>query len=221
MRQRAFWMFVTLFVALITANGVAKGGSSDGPATAAPDPWADQEQWIEQARKSLLQGSPIPFKDFDQLFNDEFFSRRRDPFAEMLEFQKRLDSGLGSQEKTLFGRSWNDWFGDRMDLTAIREKTRDTGKEVVVELKLAGLDKDSLNINVNDSRIRVAYDAKKVEDKKDRSGREIFKSESIQHFEKILPIPANADPLKSRIEKEGDVVKIIFPKKEGSVKADA
>lgn len=198
MRQRAFWMFVALFVALIAATGVAKGGSSDGRATAAPDPWAEQEQWVEQARKSLLQGSPILFKDFDQRFSEP-----------------------GGQEKTLFGRSWNDWFGDRMDLAAIREKTRETGKEVIVELKLAGLDKDSLNINVNDSRIRVAYDAKKVDDKKDGSGRDIFKSESIQHFEKIMPIPANADPQKSRIEREGDVIKIIFPKREGSVKADA
>lgn len=217
MRQRAFWTFV----ALIAAAGVAKGSSSDGHATAAPDPWAEQEQWIEQARKSLLLGSPTSFKDFDELFNDRFFSRRRDPFAEMLEFQKRLDSEIGSPEKAFFGPSRNDWFGDRMALSAIQEKTREAGKEVIVELKLAGLDKDSLNININSSRIRVAYDAKKVEDKKDGSGREIFKTESIQHFEKIMPIPANADPQKNRIEREGNVVKIIFPKREGAVRADA
>lgn len=214
-------MFVALFVALITATGAAKGSSSDGRATTAPDPWAEQYRWMEQARKNLLRGSPIPFKDFDDLFNDQFFSRRRDPFAEMLEFQKRLDSELGGQEKSLFGRSWSGWFDDRMDLTAIQEKTRETDKEVIVELKIRGLDKDSLNINVNGSRIRVAYDTKKLEDKKDGKGREIFKSESVQHFEKIMPIPAKADPQKNRIEREEDVVKIIFPKKEGSVKTDA
>lgn len=214
MRQRAFWMFAALFIALLAVTAVAKGRSDSGHAPAAPDFWAEQEQWIEQARKKLLQGSPIPFKDFDELFNDKFFSRRRDPFAEMLEFQKRLDSELGNREKTLFGRSWNDWFGDKMDLAAIQEKTQETDKEVIVEMKIRGLDNNSLKIDVNDSRIRVVYDARKQEEKKDGNGREVFRSESVQHFQKILPVPENADSQKSRIVKEGDVVKIIFERRQ-------
>lgn len=213
MRQRAFWMFAALPIALLGVTAVAKGRSDSGHARGAPDFWAEQDQWIEQARKNLLQGSPIPFKDFDALFNDRFFSHRRDPFAEMLEFQKRLDSELGKREKTLFGRSWSDWLGDRMDLAAIQEKTQETDKEVIVEVKILGLDKDSLKIDVNGSRIRVAYDAKKQEEKKDGNGREIFRSESVQSFEKIMPIPANADSQKSRIVKEGDVVKIVFERR--------
>lgn len=214
MRQRAFWTFTALFIALLAVSAVAKSGSSSGRAKTAPDFWAEQDPWIERARKNLLQGSPIPFKDFDGLFDDRFFSRRRDPFAEMLEFHKRLDSEVGKRERTLFGRSWNDWFGDRMDLAAIQEKTRETDKEVIVEMKIHGLDKDSFKIDVNSSRIRVAYDAKKLEEKKDGAGREIFRSESAQHFEKILPVPANADSQKSRIVKEGDVVKIIFDRRQ-------
>lgn len=214
MRQRAYWMFAGLFIALLTVTAVAKGRSDSGHAPAAPDFWAEQDQWIEEARKNLLQGSPIPFKDFDELFNDRFFSRRRDPFAEMLEFQKRLDSELGNREKTLFSRSWSDWFGERMELAAIQEKTQETDKEVIVEMKIRGLDRDSLKIDVNGSRIRVAYDAKKQEEKKDGNGREIFRSESVQRFEKIMPVPANADSRKSRIVKEGDVVKIIFERRQ-------
>ncbi len=214
MRQRAFWMFAALFIALLAVTAVAKGRSDSGHAPAAPDFWAEQDQWIKRARKDLLQGSPIPFKDFDELFNDGFFSRRRDPFAEMLEFQKRLDSELASREKTLFGRSWNAWFGDRMDLAAIQEKTRETDNEVIVEMEVRGLDKDSLKIDVNGSRIRVAYDAQRREERKDGNGREIFRSESAQHFEKIMPMPENADSRKSRIEKEGDVVKIIFERRQ-------
>lgn len=119
--------------------------------------------------------------------DDRYLTGRPDPFAEMLEFP--------------------DWFGDRMDLAGIQEKTRETDKEVVVEMKINGLDKDSLKIEVDDSRIRAAYDAQKREEKKDASGREIFRRESVQHFEKIIPVPADADPRKSRIVKEGDVVK--------------
>jgi HSP20 family molecular chaperone IbpA len=208
-------MFAALLTALLAATAVARSRSDAGRAPAAPDFWAEQDKWMDRARKNLLQGSPIPFKDFDELFNDRFFSRRRDPFAEMLEFQKRLDSELGGREKTLFGRSWNDWFVDRMDLAAIEEKTRETDKEVIVEMKIRGLDGDSLNIDVNGTRIRVAYDAKKHEEKKDGNGREIFRSESVQHFEKVMPIPENADSRKSRIIKEGDVVKIIFDRRQG------
>lgn len=214
MRQRAFRMFAAIFMALLAAAAVAKGCSDPSHAPAAPDFWAEQDQWIERARKSLLQGSPIPFKDFDEIFNDRFFSRRHDPFAEMLEFQKRLDSELGKRERTLFGRSWSAWFGDRMDLAAIQEETQETDKEVIVAMRIRGLDKDSLKIDVNGSRIRVAYDARRQEEKKDDSGREIFRSESVQHFEKLMPVPANADSRKSRIVKEGDVVKIIFERRQ-------
>lgn len=214
MRQRAFRLFTALFIALLAVSAVAKNRSGSGHGPDVPDFWAEQDKWIEQARENLLRGAPIPFKDFDALFDDAFFSRRRDPFAEMLEFQKRLDSELGGREKTLFGRSWSHWFGDRMDLAAIQGKIRETDNEVIVEVKIRDLDKDSLKIDVNASRIRVAYDAKKSEERKDGDGREIFRSDMVQHFEKIMPLPANADSRKSRIVKEGDVVKIIFEKRQ-------
>lgn len=202
MRQRAYWMFIALFAVLLAATAAAKSSTNPGGATETPDPWAQQDPWIARMRNSLLRGSPVPFKDFDDIFSDQFFSRQGDPFA-------------------LFGQSWSGWFDDGMDLSAIRERTRETDKEVIVELKIAGLDKESLDINVDDSRIRLAYDARKLEDKKDGDGREVFKSESVQHFEKIIPIPQDADPRKSRIAREGDVVKIVFPKKQGAVNADA
>lgn len=227
MRQRAFLMFIALSVVLLVVTGAARGGSAYGPATeapaaaATPDPWADQDRGIAQARKNLPQESPIPFNDFDELFSDRFFSGPFDPFAQMLEFQKRLDSELSGDEKALFEAARDGWSDEPMGLASLREKTRETDKEVIVELRIPGLDKDSLNIDVNDSRIRVGCDAKKIEDKMDGSGREIYKSEMVRRFEKILPIPENAEPRNARIVRDGDDVKIIFPKMEGAVKADA
>lgn len=63
MRQRALWFFIALFAATSAAEGCC---IYNGRAAA-------------RARKNLLQGSPVPYKDFD----DQFFSRRFDPFAEM------------------------------------------------------------------------------------------------------------------------------------------
>ena len=46
----------------------------------------------------------------------------------------------------------------------------------------------------------------------DAKGREVFKSESVRHFEKVMPIPEGANPQKNRIVHEGDTIKIIFEK---------
>jgi HSP20 family protein len=151
----------------------------------------------DQARKDHLERREIPFKDFDDLFDDRFFGRRFDPFAEMRELEKRFQSEFGET------------------------KTAETDKEVIVELSIPGLDKDSLIIDVNESRIRIAYDARRVQDRKDAGGRRVMRSESSQHFEKILPVPENADGRSSRIEREGGAVKIIFPRRERGIEADA
>lgn len=222
MKQRILWAFIALLATTCVAQGyyIHHQQRPQTPRPAAPEALLREDEWFQQARKRMLEGAPIPFKDFDELFDDRFFGRRFDPFAEMLELQKRFDSRLSQDQKSLFSRSWDDWFSDRMGLSAIEAKTKETDKEVVMELRIPGIDRDSLNIDVNESRVRVAYDAKDVQNKKDGSGREYFRSESIRHFEKVMPVPENADGRGSRIEREGDVVKIIFPRRQRGVKAD-
>lgn len=221
-RRGMLWFFIALLAATSAAQGYYIYQDKRAQAASAPpDVWSKQDEWFKKARKDLLERRPIPFKDFDELFDDRFFGRRFDPFAEMREFEKRFHSRLGEPERSLFGRSWDDWFTERMDFSRIETKTKETDKEVVVELTIPNLDKDTLNIDVNESRIRVAYDARRVQDEKDGSGRQVLRSESVQHFEKILPVPEKADGRSSRIEREGDVVKIIFPSRERGIKADA
>lgn len=221
-RPGMLWFFIALLAATSAAQGyyiyqdrAAHAGS------APPDIWSKQDEWLKKARKDLFERRPIPFKDFDELFDDKFFGRRFDPFTEMREFEKRFHSRLGEPERSLFGSSWDDWFTERMDISRIETKTKETDKEVIVELNIPGLDKDSLNIDVNESRIRIAYDARRVEDQKDGSGRQVLRSESVQHFEKILPVPENADGKNSRIDREGKIVKIVFPRRERRIKSDA
>jgi len=114
------------------------------------------------------------------------------------DFNDALDEGL---------------FGEPFEPPAVQARTRTTGKQVVVELTIPGLDKDSLDIEVKDARIRIAYDARTVQAKKDGRGREYFRSESRRHFEQIIPVPAEAEAGKSRLAREGDTVKIVFPKR--------
>lgn len=198
MKQRTLWIFSALLATTCVAQGYYIH-SQQRPQARRPEPPAampGEDEWLEHARKRMLKGPSIPLDDFDALSADRAFDRIFDPFAEIL----RLP--------------------DRAGFTAIEAKTRETETSVVMELRIPGLDKDSLNIDVNESRVRVAYDARDVQNKKDGSGREYFRSESIRHFEKVMPVPENADGRGSRIEREGDVVKIIFPRRLSGVKAD-
>lgn len=171
----------------------------------------EQDKWIADARKSMSGKALVPSRQFDDLFNDDFFERRFDPFAEIENFQKRMAPLLSEEQRSMFGQSWTEWLNERMDVTGIQSETRSTDKEVVVSFKVPGLDGESLKVDVNDDRIRVAYDAKTVEEKE--GGHGSYRSESVRHFEKIMPIPGEADPKKSRVVHEGSRIKIIFERR--------
>ena len=172
----------------------------------------EQDRWIAQARKNMLGRASVPFRQFDDLFNDDFFGRRFDPFAEIESFQKRMAPLLSDDQRSVFGQSWKDWVHDRMDLAEIRPETKATDKEVVVSLKIPSLTGESLNVDVNDDRIRIAYDAKTVEKKKGAQGS--YRNESVRHFEKIMPVPEDANPKKNRVVHEENLIKIIFERRQ-------
>lgn len=215
MSKTVLWAIIGILSAASAGEGyyIYAQHQSKKPAVA-QDLWAQQEQWLSEARKHMSQRAPVPLKQFDDLFNDDFFGHRFDPFREIEQFHKRMRSMLGETEQPLFNRSWDDWFENRMSVANIHSEVKTTDKEVILAFNIPGLNGESLNININNDRIRVSYDAKSVQDKKDEKGGSYFKSESVQHFEKVMPIPAQADPAKSRIVHEGDVVKIIFEKRQ-------
>lgn len=177
------------------------------------DPWADVDRWMSEANKNLFSGTPVPFRDFDRLFDDRFYRNRFDPFRAIEGFPERFDSLVKPQNRPLFEQSWRDWFRSRMDVEEINPEVKTTKDQVVVALKIPGLQAESVNVNVEKGRIRLSYSAKNSEEKKDKKGNVIQKSESYQQFEKVLPVPANADPNTAQITKEGDKVEIAFKKK--------
>lgn len=181
------------------------------------DPWAGLDQWMSQANLGLFSGEPVPFRDFDKLFNDRFFGRSFDPFRAIEGFPERFDSLLTPENRPLFKQSWRDWFQSRMDTTDINPDVKTTKEQVIISLKIPGLQQESLNVNVDKDRIKVSYNAKNSEEKKDKDGHVIQKSESVQQFEKIMPVPPEADPNTAQITKDGDKVQITFKKKVSGV----
>ena len=214
MNNKVLWCAVGLLSAACAAQAyyIHSQKKAEKSTPAVNDIAREQEKWIAEARKSMLGRPPVPFRQFDDLFNDDFFGRRFDPFAEIENFQKRLAPLLSDDQRSLFGQSWKDWVHDRMDLAEIQSESTTTDKEVVVSFKIPGLEGESLNVDVNDDRIRIAYDAKTVEEKKGEHG--AYRNESVRHFEKIMPIPGDAYPKKNRIVHDGNRIKIIFERRQ-------
>lgn len=217
MKNKILWCVVGVLGATCVGQGYyIHAQHKNNGRSAVEDFSKEQDQWISQTRKSMFGRDSVPFERFDDLFNDDFFGRRFDPFAEIENFRKGFGPPLPNEERSLLDRSWRDWFEDRMVVADIHPEIKTTDEQVILSLKIPGLEGESLNINVNDDRIRIAYDVRTVQDKKDGQGASYFRSQSIRHFEKILPIPDGADPKRNRIVHEdgvkGNVVKIIFEK---------
>lgn len=213
MSNKILWCAVGLLSAVCAAQAyhIRSQDKSDDAKPGVEDLLREQDKWFSQARKRMLGGAPAPFQRFDDLFNDDFFGRRFDPFAEIEGFQKKMGPFLSDEERSVFGRSWNKWIHDRMGLAEIRSEVKTTGNEVIVSFNIPGLEGESLRVDVNDDRIRLAYDVKSIDEKKNAQG--TYREASSRHFEKVMPVPEDADPKTSRIAHEGDVVKITFEKR--------
>lgn len=214
MTSKMLWCVVGLLGATcagqayhIYSSREARAGRWKAPAE---DFWKEQHDWIARAREQLLKGGSIPPGRFDELFDDAFFGRRFDPFAEIENFNKRIAPFLREDERALFGRSWNEWFTDRLGVADVETGIEKTDKEVVLSIRIPGLKGESLKIDVNDDRIRIAYDAESIERAQDGAGRTAFQAMRARHFVKILPIPEDADPKTSRVVREGGALKVVF-----------
>lgn len=213
MSNKILWCAIGLLSAVCAAQAyhIRSQDKSDDAKPGVEEIFREQDKWFSQARKRMLGGAPAPYQRFDDLFDDDFFGRRFDPFAEIEGFQKKMDPFLSEEQRSVFRQSWEEWTHDRMGLAEIRPEVKTTGNEVIVVFKIPGLKGESLRIDVNDDRIRLAYDARSVDEKKNSQG--TYRAESNRHFEKVMPIPEGADPKTSRIAHEGDAVKITFEKR--------
>ena len=214
--NKVAWLAGALFVVCLLQTAYIFRQKRKAQSLIVPPPVVDLSDWVTQADKEMAQGRPVPFRSFDSLFNDRFFNRKFDPFSEMEKTFSAIDPLFKEEHKPLFEKSWDDWFGQRMNTTDISTQVSSSANQVIVSAKIAGLKEGSLNVNVDENRIRMSYSAKKTQEQKDAKGNIIQRSESEQDFEKILPIPQEADPKRFNIVQNGDEVKIIFDKRQHS-----
>jgi HSP20 family molecular chaperone IbpA len=204
-----------LFAMLLTMalGGVANLYAKDTPNPAGTDPWAREQEWAAQARKTLDLGLPIPTDQFDKLFNDEFFNRKFDPFAEINDAEKRLAPLFKEEQRALMGQSFRDWFESRMQLFSLNPQIASTKDKVIDSFTVPGGQGSACRVDVNKSRIRISCEQQVSNEKKDVKSGTYEKSAAMQRIDKVMPIPPGVNPNSAKTERDGDVMKVIFDKK--------
>ena len=213
MSIKAPWGIAALLgVACLAEAGyiVAHRASASPPAGAEATPPASQDldKWERRVRDEIARNGRLGERDFDTLFGDDFFRRRFDPFEEVDRISHRLEEGLDGADRSLFRTSFQDWFSKRMDLAGITTKVAEQGKDVAVTFGIPGLDENSVKFDVNANRIRLSYAAR--QDVK-KGGSDVQTATSV---EKILPLPADADPNGFQVKKGKDEITLVFHKLE-------
>lgn len=213
MRTRAPWGIVALLgiaclaeTSYIVAHRAAASSPSGG--TAVLQPGQDLNRWNHRLHEEIARTGKLVDQNFDQLFGDDFFSRRFDPFAEIDRARRRLEAGFAGSERALFDSSFQNWFSKRMDLAGITTKIAERGKDVTVTFGIPGLKENSVKLDVNANRIRFRYEASKDVKK---GGSDV---ETTENVEKVVPLPDGADPNGFAVRKGKDEITLVFHKTE-------
>lgn len=119
---------------------------------------------------------------FDEVFNDDFFSRAHDPFEQM------------RQMRNLGG-------GDVGEI-----KRREDKDFVYYDVGIKGIDKKNFNFKIADGQISISG---QVENKSEDNGTGTYFSSS---FHRSFPVPPDVDGKRVQVEQDKDRVTLKFPR---------
>lgn len=155
---------------------------------------------LEAEKKDSLNG---PKRNFQRQFGSGW-----DPFEEINRMQENMDQMFQNS----FGRSGGKqgMFSSNMSFNSDFDlKETNNGYEIKLDMK--GLDKDKLDVQINEHSITVK--GEQSTQNKEESTNQYFSSQSFGSFMKTIPLPTDADTTKVKTEKEGDTLVIRLPKK--------
>lgn len=133
-----------------------------------------------------------------------------DPFSEMEQMRKEMDEmfrGIwGRRDKTDKGGMFNtDIFYD----TSLDMKETDEGYEI--KLDVSDLNKEKIDINVNDSSLTISGQGSDTEE--ETSPQSLYRSRRFHSFLRTIPLPADADSESVATDIKGDTLMIRLRKK--------
>ena len=158
-----------------------------------------QEKQAQPARQqptetALTPFGQMPFPALSRLFDDRFFEDFfRDPFARFQQMDR--------------------WFGDFSPSRFVPSiEVSDEGKALKVTAELPGMEKDDVNLQVEDNMLVISGE-KKSESSSDDEG--LFRTERYYgYFQRAIPLPEDIDWENAEAEFKKGVLTVRFPKRE-------
>jgi len=147
---------------------------------------------------------------FDKFFNDEFFDKYDTPFNQIEKLRKQIFEDFG--ENNHFSKSWDNWYSNKFGVDDINVITEAKNNKVIMKFRIPGLKNNTLNVDINNKRIRVECDVKETTEKSDDKGMKYFSSSSHSHFFRMFPAPKDVDVSSAEIKTKGNEIIITFLK---------
>ncbi|MGZ3726021.1 MAG: Hsp20/alpha crystallin family protein [Pseudobdellovibrio sp.] len=155
--------------------------------------------------KVVTEAGIEPEKFFDSLFNDDFFGRSKDPFAEMQRMQKRMLEEFKNQN--LEG-SFDNWYKKRFGGGKVGDVSqREDADFIYYEIETDHRNIQQLNVDVKNGRVMING---QFEEKKESGNTNSIYSSS---FTRSLPTPQNVDAEHFKIDRSEGKVTVKFPKR--------
>ncbi len=230
MREKYLWMAIAVLTALTLGQAcyiyeeTAAANESSDPSPLKPEPgkaaysqkaadaqWDEFRKWRGRIQGKLDSGAPLLEPDFDAYFDDRYFAGSPEPFAEMERVRRRMAGLVGGREMPLFESYWDKWFEQRMRMGRFATETVRAGTEIVITIKVPGLEAGTADVNITADRIKVSFTARSSPGKTRPDP--VVMRESSRRYIKMLPVPYDADAATGKTEVTGELVKIEFQAK--------
>lgn len=230
MREKYLWIVITVLTVLSLGQAcyiyeeTAAAGESSGPSPlrqgiertaysekASDAQWEEFQKWRGSIQGRLDSGTPLLEPDFDAFFNDNYFTGRREPFAEMERIRGRMGGLVGEAGKPLFDGYWDKWFEQRMQMGQFKTEIIRAGTEMTLTILVPGLRSETTDVDITPDRIRVSFSVSASSGKSNGDGAVV--REAARKYIKILPVPEDADAASGQAEITGDRIRIGFKQK--------
>lgn len=144
-------------------------------------------------RSSAPPPAPPPLVD------DPLFARSVYTDGGLRACRQRLAGRLTGERRARFERSFDAWVREGLQVTEARAEPRDTPDVSVVAVTVPGLVGETLRAAVSGKRILLSY--------------ALRASGPKRRFQTVLPLPPEADGSALRLLREGDDIRLVFPRR--------
>jgi len=102
-------------------------------------------------------------------------------------------------------------FNNNFSYSNTKLNMKETGDAYILTLDIKGLDKNKINIEVNQNSITIS--GQRSEQNENKSTGAYFSSSSMSSFSQTIPVPQDVNPQAVKTEVKGDTLLITLPKK--------